>query len=338
MANNHQKWINLAILEASRSLGITKKNPPVGCVIVKNNILISSGRTSPEGRPHAEENALNKVEDKSLLENAKMYLTLEPCAHKGKTNPCIDLIDPLIINRVVISSLDPNPSASGGINAILNKNISVTKNVSTIKSKKINQRFFTYHEKKRPYIIIKAALTLDGFIAESNGVSKWITNEESRQSVHVLRSSCDAILIGNKTAIIDNPSLDSHGKGKDPIPVIIDRSKSLKKSLKIFKKNPIILSRDILNNKPVDNVKIILDELYKRNIQSVLVEGGGFTITHFLDSGFFDELHLYYAPKFLGSGLSIFNTIRSIKDSSNLVLKKVDKFNSDFRVIYKRKY
>ena len=192
--------------------------------------------------------------------------------------------------------------------------------------------------KKRPYIIIKAALTLDGFIAESNGVSKWITNEKSRQSVHFLRSSCDAILIGNKTAIIDNPSLDSHGKGKDPIPVIIDRSKSMKKSLKIFKKNPIILSSDILNNKPVDNVKIMLDELYKRNIQSVLVEGGGFTITHFLDSGFFDELHLYYAPKFLGSGLSIFNTIKSIKDSSNLVLKKVDKFNSDFRVIYKRKY
>ena len=336
MKNNDKYFMKLAIKEAKKAGNDVFPNPKVGCLIVKDGKVVSKGFHKRFGGRHAEQVAIDNLPQN--ITKTTMYVTLEPCAHKGKTNPCIDLIDPLVINRVVISSLDPNPSASGGINAILNKKISVTKNICTIKSKKINQRFFTYHEKKRPYIIIKAALTLDGFIAESNGVSKWITNEESRQSVHFLRSSCDAILIGNKTAIIDNPSLDSHGKGKDPIPVIIDRSKSMKKSLKIFKKNPIILSSDILNNKPVDNIKIILDELYKRNIQSVLVEGGGFTITHFLDSGFFDELHLYYAPKFLGSGLSIFSTIKSIKDSSNLVLKKVDKFNNDFRVIYKRKY
>ena len=311
-------------------------NPKVGCLIVKDEKVISRGFHRRYGGRHAEQVAIDNLSQE--ITNATMYVTLEPCAHKGKTSPCIDLIDPSIFNRVVISSLDPNPSAVGGIKAILNKKISVTKNVCNIKSKKINPRFFTYHEKKRPYVIIKAALTLDGFIAESNGISKWITNENSRRSVHELRSSCDAILIGNKTALIDNPSLDSHGKGKDPIPIIIDRSKSLKKKLKIFKRTPIVFSGDILKSKPLNNVKIILDELYERNIQSVLVEGGGFTITHFLNSGFFDELHLYYAPKFLGSGISIFNTIRSIKDSSNLILKKVDKFKNDFRVIYKRKY
>ena len=154
---------------------------------------------------------------------------------------------------------------------ILNKKILVTKNVCNMKSKKINPRFFTYHEKKRPYVILKAALTLDGFIAESNGLSKWITNENSRRSVHELRSSCDAILIGNKTAMIDNPSLDSHGKGKDPIPVVVDRSKSLNKRLKIFKKNPIVFSSDILKSKPINNVKIMLDALYKKNIQYIII-------------------------------------------------------------------
>ena len=336
MKNNDKYFMKLAIKEAKKARNDVFPNPKVGCLIVKDGKVVSKGFHRRFGGRHAEKVAIDNLSQK--ITNATMYVTLEPCAHKGKTSPCIDLIDPSIFNRVVISSLDPNPSASGGINAILNKKIPVTKNVCNMKSKKINPRFFTYHEKKRPYVIVKAALTLDGFIAELNGVSKWITNENSRQSVHVLRSSCDAILIGNKTALKDNPSLDSHGKGKDPIPVIIDSSKSLNKSLKIFKKNPIVFSNEIMKRKPINNVKIMLDALYKKNIQSVLVEGGGFTITHFLDSGFFDELHLYYAPKFLGSGISIFNTIKSIKDSSNFVLKKVDKFNSDFRVIYKRKY
>ena len=336
MKNNDKYFMKLAIKEAKKARNEVFPNPKVGCLIVKDRKVISKGFHKRFGGRHAEQVAIDSLPQN--ITKATMYITLEPCAHKGKTNPCIDLIDPSIFNRVVISSLDPNPSASGGIKAILNKKISVTKNVCNLKSKKINPRFFTYHEKKRPYIIIKAALTLDGFIAESNGLSKWITNESSRQSVHELRSSCDAILIGNKTAITDNPSLDSHGKGKDPIPVIIDRSKSLNERLKIFKKNPIVFSNNILKSKPINNIKIMLDALYKKNIQSVLVEGGGYTITHFLDSGFFDELHLYYAPKFLGSGLSIFNSIKSIKDSSNLILKKVDKFNNDFRVIYKRKY
>ena len=336
MKNKDKYFMKLAIKEAKKANNEVFPNPKVGCLIVKDGKVISRGFHKRYGGRHAEQVAIDNLSQE--ITNATMYVTLEPCAHKGKTSPCIDLIDPLIFNRVVISSLDPNPSAIGGIKAILNKRISVTKNVCNIKSKKINPRFFTYHEKKRPYVIIKAALTLDGFIAESNGISKWITNENSRRSVHELRSSCDAILIGNKTALIDNPSLDSHGKGKDPIPIIIDRSKSLKKNLKILKKTPIVLSSDIINSKPLNNVKIILNELYEKNIQSVLVEGGGFTITHFLNSGFFDELHLYYAPKFLGSGISIFNTIKSIKDSSNLILKKVDKFKNDFRVIYKRKY
>ena len=336
MKNNDKYFMKLAIKEAKKAGNDVFPNPKVGCLIVKDRKVISKGFHKRLGGRHAEQVAIDNLPQN--ITKATMYVTLEPCAHKGKTSPCIDLINPSIFNRVVISSLDPNPSASGGIKAIVNKKISVTKNVCKIKSKKINPRFFTYHEKKRPYIIIKAALTLDGFIAESNGLSKWITNENSRQSVHELRSSCDAILIGNKTALKDNPSLDSHGKGKDPIPVIIDRSKSLNKRLKILKKNPIIFSSEILKSKPINNVKIMLDSLYKKNIQSVLIEGGGFTITQFLDSGFFDELHLYYAPKFLGSGLPIFNSIKSIKDSSNLVLKKVDKFKNDFRAIYKRKY
>ncbi len=217
MANNHQKWINLAILEASRSLGITKKNPPVGCVIVKNNILISSGRTSPEGRPHAEENALNKVEDKSLLENAKMYLTLEPCAHKSKLGKsCAELITETGISEVFICCMDPDPRTNGnGIDYLKKNGIKVYEQFFEREAYHLYKGFFSRIKKNKPFVTLKIACSLDGKIALKNKKSKWITNELSRRSTHLLRAQHDAILTSSSTIISDNPLLNCRLEGME---------------------------------------------------------------------------------------------------------------------------
>ena len=147
-----------------------------------------------------------------------------------------------MFNRVVIAANDPNPKASGGAKILRNSNIEVVENVCTEKSKKLNRRFFTFFEKKRPYVILKIASTLDGFIAEPDGHSKWITNKKSRQSVHKLRSTCDAILVGRKTIEAADPSLTSHGYGKDPRIIIFDPKNKINKKYKVLDKNSIIFS------------------------------------------------------------------------------------------------
>ena len=335
MKNEDKYFMKIAIQEAKKASDAVFPNPKVGCIITKNGKIISKGFHKKFGDSHAEKIAINNL--KLQINQATMYVTLEPCAHIGKTKPCIDLIDYKIFKRVVIASSDPNPLSKDGIKILKKKNIEVTTGVYEKKSKKINKRFFTYHEKKRPYIIVKCAMTLDGFIAETNGKSKWITNEKSRKSVHKLRSTCDAILIGYKTANSDNPSLTTHKQGKNPKIVLIDPSNNASKSLKLFDRDPIIFNNKELGQDSIKNVKVILNNLYEKKIQSLLVEGGGYTITSFIDSKLFDELHLYYAPKLIGEGISSYRSIRSINNSNDLKLKKIDKFGNDFRIIYIRK-
>ena len=335
MKNEDKYFMKIAIQEAKKASDAVFPNPKVGCIITKNGKIISKGFHKKFGDRHAEKMAIDNLNLE--INQATMYVTLEPCAHTGKTKPCIDLISPKIFKKIVISNNDPNPLSKNGVEILKKKNIEVKTGVCKKKSKKINKRFFTFHEKKRPYVIIKCAMTLDGFIAEKNGKSKWITNEKSRKSVHKLRSICDAILIGNKTANSDNPSLTSHKQGKNPKIVLIDPSNNASKNLKLFDRDPIIFNNEALEKNSINNVSIILEKLYKKQIQSLLVEGGGYTITSFIDSKLFDELHLYYAPKLIGEGISSYKSIRSINNSNDLKLKKIDKFGNDFRVIYKRK-
>ncbi len=308
-------------------------NPMVGCVIVLNDKIIGRGYHKAFGTKHAEVNAIESLE--APVKDADLYVTLEPCAHFGNNPPCVDaIIKSKMFKKVIIAVADPNKKAMGGIDKLKKANIEVECGDSQIKAKKINQRFFTFFENKRPYIILKYARTQDGFIAHSDGSSKWITEEDARRDVHLTRSGCDGILVGRNTIEQDNPSLDSHGLGKDPRIVILS-SKPLSSSLKVSKKNPLVFQT--LNKKlPENNIKIVLDNLFKENVQSLLVEGGEKTITSFIQSGYFDEIHEYISPKKFNEGIPFysgdFDTIRSSLDLVSEI-----SFNNDIKKTYKKK-
>ncbi len=298
---------------AKLGLGNTSPNPIVGCVITHNNKVIGEGYHQKCGEAHAEVNAINAVKNKELLKNSTLYVTLEPCSHFGKTPPCADLIVKTGIPRVIISCNDPNPQVSGkGINMLRNAGIEVKTGILKDEYEWENRRFFTFHNKKRPYIILKWAKTKDGFIdvKRNNNVPNinWITNETCRTLVHKWRTEEQAILIGTKTAINDNPELTARCyNGKNPLRIVIDRNLSLPLNLKVFNKNAeTIIITEITNySNTVDNIKYcslnfaqnfeenLLNELYKLNIQSVIIEGGLFTLNSFINKNLWDEARIF---------------------------------------------
>ena len=308
-------------------------NPLVGCVIVKNDKIIGRGYHKAFGTKHAEVNAIESLN--IPVRDADLYVTLEPCAHFGNNPPCVDaIIKSKMFKKVIIATADPNKKAMGGIDKLKKANIEVEIGDCQIEAKKINQRFFTFFENERPYIILKYARTQDGFIAHLDGSSKWITEKDARKDVHITRSGCDAILVGRYTVERDNPSLNSHGLGKDPRIVILS-SKPLSQSMNIAKKNPLIFQK--LNEKhPENNIKIVLDNLFKENVQSLLVEGGEKTITSFINSGYFDEIHEYISPKKFNEGIPFYNGNFEKVRSSLEVVSKIS-FSKDKKITYKKK-
>mgnify|MGYP003868899371 CR=1 FL=1 len=308
-------------------------NPLVGCVIVKNEKIIGRGYHKKFATNHAEVNAIKSLE--APVKNADLYVTLEPCAHFGKNPPCVNaIIKSKMFKKVVIAVADPNKKAMGGIEELKKAGIEVLLGDREKEAKKINQRFFTFFQKERPYVILKYARTQDGFIARLDGSSKWITEKDARRDVHLTRSGCDAILVGRNTIERDNPSLDSHGLGRDPRIVILS-SKPLLSTLNVSKKNPLIFQK--LNEKhPENNIKIVLDNLFKENVQSLLVEGGEKTITSFINSGYYDEIHEYVSPKKFNQGIPFFGgDFKKIRSSLELVSEI--SFSKDIRKTYKKK-
>ena len=334
MVKDDQYYMGLAIKEALKGSHNTFPNPRVGAVVVANGKVVSRGYHKSFGAPHAESVAIDKV--MGDIENATLYVTLEPCAHTGKRGPCSEIIDPKVFSKVVIGTRDPNQIASGGLEELLKRGIEVVESVCEKECKSINRRFFTFYEQKRPYIILKMALTLDGFIAEENGKSKWITNDESRNSVHKLRSSCDAILVGNRTVEKDNPSLTSHGKGKDPRVILFSKDFDKKLELKVFNQEPLIFDLEQSNNNPKENIEKMLNYLYENSYQSLLVEGGGTTFTQFLNENIFDELQIFYAPKIIGTGIPFFKDKKNLEEDLGLKLDKIEKFGNDVRLTFYR--
>ena len=329
--------MSIAIKEAKKGYNNVHPNPKVGVVITVNNRLIAKSYHKKFGGLHAERNAINLIT--SNFSKATLYTTLEPCSHFGKTSPCVEHIHPSNFERVVISSLDPNPKVNGkGLLKIKEKGIDIKLGVLEKESKKINNPFYTYYEKKRPYVILKFASTLDGFIAMKDGTSKWITGQNSRNDVHKLRSYCDGILVGRKTADIDNPDLSSHGKGRNPKVLILGSSKKINKTNKVFSKNPLFLSKENLNfsNDKLVNISLVLSKLYEKKIQSVLVEGGSKTLTSFLESQLFDEIYCYIAPKIFTNGISIFNSKNTLPNDL-LKVESIKEFDDDIRIIYRMK-
>jgi diaminohydroxyphosphoribosylaminopyrimidine deaminase/5-amino-6-(5-phosphoribosylamino)uracil reductase len=311
----HETYIKRCIEIAKNGLGMTRPNPMVGCVIVYNNNIIGEGFTSAYGGNHAEVNAIQSVSDPTLLQKATLYVTLEPCSHFGKTPPCSDLITSHNIPNVVIGCLDDNPKVAGkGIKKLEKSGCKVTVGVLEKECKAHHKRFFTFHNKKRPYIILKWAETVDGFIAplERNEINPvWITHIYSRQLVHKWRSEEQAILVGTNTVLQDNPSLTVRDwTGENPIRVVLDRNLKLPKDATIFNKEAktIIISKKFddsepqNHNRPVEYIdwdlessiaEQICDVLFENNITSIIIEGGAKTLQTFINETLWDEARVF---------------------------------------------
>ncbi len=297
--SHHETYIKRCLQIAKKGLGTTRPNPMVGCVIVRKNKIIGEGFTSAYGGNHAEVNAIRSVKYKSLLREATLYVTLEPCSHHGKTPPCSELIIEHKIRNVVIGCLDDNEKVAGkGVEKLKKSGCTVIVGVLENECKEHHKRFFTFHNKKRPYIILKWAQTLDGFIAPTTkGELKpvWITNSISRQLVHKWRSEEQAILVGSSTVLQDNPSLTVRDwTGQNPTRIVLDQKSTLNKEINVFntEAETIVISENEIDFSK-DVAQEICDFLYKHQINSVIIEGGVQTVETFINSYLWDEARVF---------------------------------------------
>ncbi|WP_367180319.1 bifunctional diaminohydroxyphosphoribosylaminopyrimidine deaminase/5-amino-6-(5-phosphoribosylamino)uracil reductase RibD [Tenacibaculum sp. M341] len=306
----HNKYMRRCIELAERGIGTARPNPSVGAVIVHNNKIIGEGFTSEYGGPHAEVNAVKSVKDTSLLKEATIYVTLEPCSHFGKTPPCANMIVDNGIPNVVIGTVDTNSLVAGkGINILESNGCNVTIGVLEEECKQQHKRFFTVQNKKRPYIILKWAQTQDNFIAPKEKLENrpiWISNEFSKQLVHKWRSEEHAILVGTNTAIDDNPLLNVRSwYGNNPVRIVIDKKLKLQHHLNIFNKEvkTIVITgenkpnEDNLLYETIDFTKDVASQicevLQKNKIQSIIIEGGTQTLQTFINANLWDEARVF---------------------------------------------
>lgn len=297
---------------AKNGIGAALPNPSVGAVIVYQNTIIGEGFTAAYGGSHAEVNAINAVKNKSLLKEATLYVSLEPCSHFGKTPPCCDLILLHEIPTIIIGTVDPNIVVAGkSIQKLNEAGKTVVVGILEKECRELNQRFFTFHLKKRPYIILKWAESSDGFIAPNKENRKnenkpyWISNEYSRQLTHKWRSEEQAILVGTQTVIDDNPRLDVRDwTGKNPIKIVLDQKNRIPKENYIFdnQSRTIILSAaEIDYNKNIGQQ--IATFLFENTILSVIIEGGQQTLQTFIEENLWDEARVFIGPDVLGNGI-----------------------------------
>ncbi len=337
--NIRQKYMLRAIEIAQNGLGTTAPNPMVGAVIVHDGQIIGEGFTSAYGGPHAEVNAIGSVEDMALLKQSTLYVTLEPCSHFGKTPPCADLIIEHRIPTVVVGLLDPHKKVAGqGIEKLRDAGVEVITGIQETECREHHKRFMTFHEKKRPYIILKWAETSDGFIApdkmerNENPEPFWISNSYSRQLTHKWRSEEPTILVGTNTVLEDNPKLDVRlWTGKSPLRVILDRNLRINGDFHVLDgSHPTLILTEVeepsrylegldyhVMNFSKDVIPQICSILHELNVLSVLVEGGAKTLQSFIDSDLWDEARIF-------KGVSSFKKgIKAPKVSGKLVASKI---------------
>lgn len=310
-------FMQRALELAENGLSRVSPNPMVGCVIVHQGKIIGEGWHQKYGQPHAEVNAVASVEDKSLLSESTAYVSLEPCSHWGKTPPCANLLIEHKLKKVVVCNTDPNPLvAGGGIQRLKEAGIEVRWGVMEEEGRWLNRRFFTFMEKKRPYIILKWAQTADGYMARGNYDSKWISNPFARKLVHQWRSEEPAIMVGRQTVQYDDPQLNVRNfpaEGKDPVRVIIDRRLELKGAFKVFDGQQATICYNLLKEEEQPNLsfvkleekdflKQLMEDLHRRKLQSVLVEGGAKLLELLMAEGLWDEARIFTARKTFGEG------------------------------------
>ncbi|MBT4478473.1 MAG: bifunctional diaminohydroxyphosphoribosylaminopyrimidine deaminase/5-amino-6-(5-phosphoribosylamino)uracil reductase RibD [Flavobacteriales bacterium] len=314
---NEEFFLNKCIEIARLGIGNVSPNPMVGSVIVYKGEVIGEGYHEKYGSHHAEVNAINSVEDKSLLSKSTLYVNLEPCSHFGKTPPCSHFIINHKIPKVVIGCVDTYSEVDGiGIDKMRNAGIDVKVGIMKKESRDLNKRFFTFHEKKRPYIILKWAESKDGFIAPENQTEPfWMTSSKSKILAHKWRSEEDAILIGRITAEKDNPYLTVREvTGVNPIRLVIDKDLKLSKNINLFNsESETIIFNKIKSENNSDNkykkinfnnlINNILVELYKQKIQSVIIEGGTTTLQSFIEESLWDEARIFTTDIKLENGV-----------------------------------
>jgi len=322
MLKNHDYYMGLAIKLALKAKGETSPNPLVGAVVVKNNKIIGKGYHEKAGLAHAEVIALDEAGNNA--KNATLYVTLEPCAHFGRTPPCVDRIIKSGIKQVVVGMVDPNPRNNGkGINLLKQNKIKVEVGVLEDRLKKINQSFIKYITKGMPFVTVKIAQSLDGKIATENGDSKWITSDKSRSFAHKIRKDFDAVMVGINTVLRDNPRLNAWFSRRQPIKVVVDSQLSTPQKANIFSLEGRVIiatlpsrpgqeteNRKILAQKAKIlevkekagqvNLKNMMKKLAQLEVSNIIVEGGGTLVGALFDEGLVDKVLFFTSPKIIG--------------------------------------
>ena len=318
MMEKDELYMTRAIELAKRGLPSCAPNPMVGCVIVHDDRIIGEGFHKEYGGDHAEVMAINSVKNEKLLKESTLYVSLEPCNHFGKTPPCTKMILQNEIPRVVIGSRDPfETNDTKGVEYLTKKGIKIRQDVLTVKCNELNKRFFTYHKKRRPYIILKWAQSVDGFMAPEQNSSYWITNDLSNQLNHHWRSTENAILIGKNTAQIDNPRLTTRlVSGKNPLRLVIDPQLEIDASNSVFSNEAptcVFNSKYNSSNGNIHFVKLnfdesvpdqIIDFLHQMKIQSLIIEGGRNTLDSFIKLDLWDEARIFTGTQSFNLGLA----------------------------------
>jgi len=319
----HEKYIQRCIELAMLGAGNVSPNPMVGAVIVHNDHIIGEGYHQRYGEAHAEVNAVQNVIDtfsnsEELFKSSTLYVSLEPCTHFGKTPPCSVLIIRHKIPKVIIGCRDPfEPAGGRGIEKLREAGIEVIEGILKKECEWLNRRFFTKVRLHRPYIILKWAETADGFFAPENGEQRWITSDVSKILTHRWRSEEDAVLVGKRTALIDNPQLTvRHWKGRNPRRIVIDRNLELPHDLHLFDQSVETIVFNSTKTETIDKIKylelenfdsylpqLIAYQLYILDVQSLIVEGGAKTLELFLKAGLWDEARIFIGPQTWKGGI-----------------------------------
>lgn len=336
---------------AVKGEGIVSPNPLVGACVVKDGVVVGRGYHKGPGTPHAEVEAITRAGDKA--NGAALYVSLEPCCHHGKTPPCVEFIESKGIKRVVASMKDPNPLVNGkGFEILRSKGISVTTGILEEEASKLNIFYLKYILEKVPYLILKAALTLDGKIGDPQRDIFRITGDESHKEVHRLRNKVDAILIGVGTVLTDDPALTVREVevSRQPFKIIIDPELKCPLDAKIFKvggKVILVTTKEEAKEKYPDSIVWVLKEennvisiedilkkAGKENITSIMIEGGSETFTRFVEAGLVDKYLLFISSSFLGDGIPLFNAAFKRVYLNSIVKKIGDDFLVEASSVY----
>ncbi|TFB13768.1 bifunctional diaminohydroxyphosphoribosylaminopyrimidine deaminase/5-amino-6-(5-phosphoribosylamino)uracil reductase RibD [Filobacillus milosensis] len=356
-----QFYMHHALELARLTIGQTRPNPSVGAVVVKDGRVVGTGTHMTAGEPHAEVFALQQAGEQAR--GAEIYVTLEPCAHYGKTPPCSKAIIDYGIKKVYVATLDPNPKVAGkGVEWIRSEGIDVEVGVLEEEAQEINKMFFYYMKTRKPYITLKTAVSLDGKMTANSGDSKWITSDQSRLDVHLNRHRHDAILVGSETVLRDDPLLTTrlpHG-GINPTRIVLDTHLSIPleakllsnpdaKTIVVCGKHADTTKEEAINQ--INHVQVwrleservelaaLLERMAEEQLMSLYVEGGSTIHSAFIQHQLFNEIHLYMAPKLIGGAMSkaFYNQFgfEEVKDSIHVEFDSIEQIGKDIKIIAK---